>query len=51
MDLMASFLEIKSINPKLKQSELAKELAFSASSIKVKRECKCERYCPKLRKC
>ena len=34
LDLMARFMEIKSINPKLKQSEIAKELGYSSSTLK-----------------
>ena len=34
---MARFLEIKAINPKLKQSEVAKELVFSSSFFKRSR--------------
>ena len=30
-DLMLKFMEIKCINPKLKQSEIAKEIAISTS--------------------
>ena len=33
LDKMAKFMEIKSINPKLKQSEIAKELAISTSTL------------------
>ena len=33
LDKMAKFMEIKSINPKLKQSEIAKELEISTSTI------------------
>ena len=33
LDKMAKFLEINSINPKLKQSEIAKELEISTSTI------------------
>ena len=33
LDKMANFMEIKSDNPKLKQSELAKELAVSTSTL------------------
>ena len=32
LDRMANFMEIKSNNPKLKQSEIAKELAISTST-------------------
>ena len=34
IDKMAKFMEIKSINPKLKQSEIAKELAISTSTLR-----------------
>ena len=34
LDLMARFMEIKSINPKLKESEIAKELGYSSSTLK-----------------
>ena len=34
LDKKANFLEIKSINPKLKQSEIAEELAISTSNFK-----------------
>ena len=33
LDKMAKFMEIKSINPRLKQSEMARELKISSSSI------------------
>ena len=33
LDKMAKFMEITSINPKLKQSEIAKELAISTSTL------------------
>ena len=33
LDLVARFMEIKSINPKLKQSERAKELAICTSTF------------------
>ena len=33
LDKMAKFMEIKSINPKLKQSEIAKLLAISTSTL------------------
>ena len=33
LDKMAKFLGIKSINPKLEQSEIAKELAISTSTL------------------
>ena len=33
-DKMAKFMKIKSINPKLKQSEIAKDLAVSISALK-----------------
>ena len=33
LDKMAKFMEIKSINPKLKQSEIPKELEISTSTI------------------
>ena len=33
LDKMAKFMEIKSIRPKLKQSEIAKELAISTSTL------------------
>ena len=32
-DEMAKFMEVKSVNPKLKQSEIAKELKLSTSTI------------------
>ena len=35
---MARFMEIKSINPKLKQSEIAKELAVSRSTLQRYRQ-------------
>ena len=34
LDLTATFIEIKSFNPKLKQSETAKELGCSSSTLK-----------------
>ena len=34
LDKKANFLEIKTINPKLKQSEIAEELAISTSNFK-----------------
>ena len=37
LDKMAKFVEIKSINPKLKQSEIAKELKISSSTIQYRR--------------
>ena len=42
LDLMARFMEIKFINPKLKQKEIAKELGFSSSTLQRKliRRCK-----------
>ena len=41
MDKMAKFMEIKSTNPKLKQSEIAKELKESSSTIqRYRREIK-----------
>ena len=33
LDLMARFMEIKSINPKVKQSEIAKELGCSSCTL------------------
>ena len=33
LDLMARFMEIKSLNPKLKQSEIAKELGCSSTTL------------------
>ena len=33
VDKMAKFMEMKSISPKLKQSEIAKELAISTSNL------------------
>ena len=33
LDLMARFMEIKGINPKLKQKELAKELGYSSFTL------------------
>ena len=33
LDKMAKFIEIKSINPKLKQSEIVKELKISSSTL------------------
>ena len=33
LDKMAKFMEIKSSNPKLEQSEIAKELAISTSTL------------------
>ena len=33
LDLMAMFMEIKSINPKLKQSEIAKDLSCSSCTL------------------
>ena len=33
LDKMAEFIEIKSINPNLKQAEVAKELAISTSTL------------------
>ena len=33
LDKMAKFIEIKSINPKLKQSEIARELQVSSSTL------------------
>ena len=33
LDKMAIFMEIKSINTKLKQSQIAKELAISTSTL------------------
>ena len=37
-DLMATFMEIKSINPKVKQSEIAKELGCSSSNLQRYRQ-------------
>ena len=33
LDLMATLTVVKTINPKLKQSEIAKELGFSSSTL------------------
>ena len=33
VDLMAMFMEIKSVNPKLRQSHIAEELAYSSSTL------------------
>ena len=33
LDLMARFMEIKSINPKLKEKEIGKELRYSSSTL------------------
>ena len=33
LDKMAKFMEIKSVNPKLKQSEIARELKISSSTL------------------
>ena len=38
LNLMARFLEIKSVNPKLKQSEIAKELGCSSSTLQRYRQ-------------
>ena len=37
LDKMAKFMEIKSINPKIKQSEKARELAISTSTLQRQR--------------
>ena len=37
LDKMAKYMEIKSINPKLKQSEIAKEMKISSSTIQRNR--------------
>ena len=34
LDLMARFMEIKSVNPKLKQNQIAKELGCSSSILR-----------------
>ena len=34
LNLMAGIMEIKSINPKPKQNEIAKDLGFSSSTLK-----------------
>ena len=34
LDLMARFMEIKAVNPKLKQSEITKKLGCSSSTLK-----------------
>ena len=33
LDLMARFLEIKSVNPKIKQKKLAEDLGYSKSTL------------------
>ena len=38
LELMASFLGIKSMNPTLTQKEIAKELGYSVSSLKRYRQ-------------
>ena len=38
VDLMARCMEIKSINPKLKQKEIAKELNYSSSTLQSFRQ-------------
>ena len=38
LDKMAKFMEIKSNNPKLKQSEIAKELERSTSTVQPYKE-------------
>ena len=38
LDLMARFMEVKSVNPKLNQIEIAKELGYSSSTLERYRQ-------------
>ena len=38
LDLMARFMEVKSVNPKLNQNEIAKELGYSSSTLERYRQ-------------
>ena len=33
LDLMARFMEMKSVNPKIKRKEIARELGYSSSTL------------------
>ena len=38
LDLMARFMETKSVNPKMKRKEIARELGFSSSTLQPYRQ-------------